>query len=494
LLVKEILTKLDLGSSVAEHDEALKQYFVETETFRSLINDKVDVVAGDKGTGKSALYKILRERKSQIPELVDVEIISAFNPTGTPVFQRLSEGDILSEEEYIKVWKAYFLALAGNWILEFADGDYTKDMERLNRILTQADLRTGDDSARGVFSKIMTRVLQALRVKTVEGTGKVPLFELSGKLEFALESASSNGLGFDHDEALRLLERVLTDMNVKVWLALDRLDEAFQGRPTLEKPVLRALLRAYLDMQEYSTIRLKLFIRRDLFGRIISGGFVNLTHVNARKVEIVWDIADLFSLLYKRLIQNVSFVKSIGMQGQSPQALFGAIFPEKVVAGSKRPTTWIWMTTRIEDANQIRPPRNLIDLILKSREAQLRQEDRSPREYVKGMPLITAEAIKGGYEKLSDERVEDTLLAESGEYAEVIELFRNGKAEHNLESLTEIIKDDVTAKSEYLRSIGFLGKLGSNYKIPMLYRRGLSITQGKAFTVASSPRDVDEDD
>jgi hypothetical protein len=40
MLVKEILQTLDLGNSVAEHDAALERYFVETSTFRSLINDE----------------------------------------------------------------------------------------------------------------------------------------------------------------------------------------------------------------------------------------------------------------------------------------------------------------------------------------------------------------------------------------------------------------------------------------------------------------------
>ena len=261
MLVKDLLAKLDLGSSVAEHDAALERYFVETETFRSLIRDRVDVIAGDKGTGKSALYRILRERQRQIPELADVEVISAFNPTGTPVFQRLAEGEILSEVEYIKIWKAYFLALAGNWILEFAEGDFTDDMRRLDKILSSADLRTKDDTPRGVFSKIMTKVLHAMRVKTAQGSVKAPFVELSGKLDFAIDSVSADGASLEHDEALRLLDRILADMEVKAWLTLDRLDEAFQGRPTLEKPVLRALFRAYLDMQEFERVRLKLFVR-----------------------------------------------------------------------------------------------------------------------------------------------------------------------------------------------------------------------------------------
>ena len=244
--VKELLADLDLGSSVAEHDAALEKYFVETETLESLINDRVDVIAGDKGTGKSALYRILNQRRNTLPELADVEVVSAFNPTGTPVFQRLTEGDVLTEAEYIRVWKAYFLALAGNWILEIANSSCTADMERLHAILTGAELRTSDDSPRGVFSKIMAGLLKAFRLRSAEGAAKVPFVELSGKLEFAVDSVSSKDNRFDHDEALQVLERVLAEMDIKIWLTLDRLDEAFQGRPELEYPVLRALFGALM--------------------------------------------------------------------------------------------------------------------------------------------------------------------------------------------------------------------------------------------------------
>ncbi len=66
MLVKEILQKLELGNSVAEYDAALESYFVETSTFRSVIRDEADVIAGDKGTGKTALFRILKKRYAGI--------------------------------------------------------------------------------------------------------------------------------------------------------------------------------------------------------------------------------------------------------------------------------------------------------------------------------------------------------------------------------------------------------------------------------------------
>jgi hypothetical protein len=64
-LVREILSELDLGNSVAEFDADLERYFVETSTFQSLIQDRADVVAGDKGTGKTAMLKILYQRSNK---------------------------------------------------------------------------------------------------------------------------------------------------------------------------------------------------------------------------------------------------------------------------------------------------------------------------------------------------------------------------------------------------------------------------------------------
>jgi hypothetical protein len=285
------------------------------------------------------------------------------------------------------------------------------------------------------------------------------------------------------DDALALVQRILADNGFKIWLVVDRLDEAFQGRPIVERPALRALLRTYLDMLEFNNMRLKLFVRRDLFSRIIVGGFVNLTHINARKVNITWDDEDLKDLLDRRLRSSEDFMGYLSGDLSNSDVLFRAVFPNQVDQGSRKPETWTWMLSRVRDANGVKPPRNLIDLVLKAQEQQLKREERDPRTIVPGAePLIMSDALKKGLQALSEERVEDTLLAEAGDDAQLVELFRNGKAEHNAESLASLLGQDSTSKIEFLKTLGFLEPVGSNYKVPMLYRGGLNITQGKAFS------------
>jgi hypothetical protein len=240
---------------------------------------------------------------------------------------------------------------------------------------------------------------------------------------------------------------------------------------------------------------LKLFVRKDLFRRIIAGGFVNLTHVNARKIEIVWDEDDLFDLLFRRVNENQTFLEHLGIENGTKEDVFDAIFPEQVDPGERKPKTWTWMMSRIRDGNGVQPPRNLIDLVKKAQEEQLRREERSGTEYVEGHPVIGSEALKKGLVRLSTERVQDTLLAEAGEeHALWIEKFRDGRAEHNVDTIATTLgtsPDRLTEPVRILKELGFLEPIGATFKIPMLYRAGLNITQGKAFAPEERP---DEDE
>ncbi len=187
-------------------------------------------------------------------------------------------------------------------------------------------------------------------------------------------------------------------------------------------------------------------------------------------------------------------MKTAELEGKTNGEIFRALFPQQVEDGSRRPTTYRWMLARIRDGQDVKPPRNLIDLVKMAQEGQSRREDREPRDFVPGEALIESEAIKGALTRLSHQRVEDTLLAESGEYRGIIEKFRDGKAEHNIDSLErtlELNSNETRATLRVLLDMGFLERIrqSETYKIPMLYRDGLNVTQGRAFQL---PEGVEE--
>ena len=56
-----LMNHIDLGSSVAESDSLLQTSRVDTSAFNDLFHDKADLIPGNKGSGKSALYRIFVE-------------------------------------------------------------------------------------------------------------------------------------------------------------------------------------------------------------------------------------------------------------------------------------------------------------------------------------------------------------------------------------------------------------------------------------------------
>jgi hypothetical protein len=149
------------------------------------------------------------------------------------------------------------------------------------------------------------------------------------------------------------------------------------------------------------------------------------------------------------------------------------------------------MLARIRDGNGVKSPRNLVDLVIRAVDAQKRREAQSARN-INGLgPLITGDALKRALTELSNDRVEDTLLAEAGDSAAAIKAFANGKAEHNAESLHALFGAEAESTRDRLVILGFLEPSGRTWKIPPLYRSGLKISQGKAF--ASSAIEVDDE-
>jgi hypothetical protein len=201
------------------------------------------------------------------------------------------------------------------------------------------------------------------------------------------------------------------------------------------------------------------------------------------------------NLLARRIRDNSNFVGIIGTEKLSDEEIFYRLFPEKVDQAERKPTSWNWIMSRIRDGNDVKPPRNLIDLANLAREEQIRAESRNPRQLQGPGPLIGADALRSAHERLSTQRVEDTLLAESAaDTARLIEKFRKSKSEHNLETLSSTLglkAEQLEAAIRQLVEVGFLEGLRASWKVPMLYRDGLEVRQGKAFA-AEQGTDTDE--
>ena len=102
-VLAELLAQLDLGSSVAETDQLLEVARVETSAFRDLLNDKVDLVPGTKGSGKSALFRIFVQfLPDHLLKQRRVVVAHGVEDPGDPVFDAFrGEFEQLDEREFV---------------------------------------------------------------------------------------------------------------------------------------------------------------------------------------------------------------------------------------------------------------------------------------------------------------------------------------------------------------------------------------------------------
>jgi hypothetical protein len=101
-----LLAGLDLGSAVAESDNLLEAARVETSIFDDLLADRIDLIPGTKGSGKTALYLpnlMLKNKRVIIAHGVRQRQDSVF-------LAHKKQFEQLSEADFVDFWCIYLMS------------------------------------------------------------------------------------------------------------------------------------------------------------------------------------------------------------------------------------------------------------------------------------------------------------------------------------------------------------------------------------------------
>jgi hypothetical protein len=268
-----LLAGLDLGSTVAESDDLLEAARVETSVFDDLLADRVDLIPGTKGSGKTALYRIFVDFLA--PTMLSskkVIIAHGVQQRQDTVFLAYkSEFDRLTEDDFVDFWCIYIASLASE---QFVRNQQYKTI--LSNCVTEITaFRTAygqagipDFERRQTLHEILAwtlRVVSRLKPK-VKWTppGDVGQFEFSLGQSPPPKSTSSSDkdprIPMYVDKIVLALENVLVKSDLTLWLMIDRLDELFARRSETETRALRGLLRT-LGLFRSPRVRVKVFLR-----------------------------------------------------------------------------------------------------------------------------------------------------------------------------------------------------------------------------------------
>lgn len=490
------LRSLTFGQRVAEEErDSLVHYFVSTDVWNRLFAGEVDVVYGPKGSGKSALYTLLNAKASDLFDR-NVFLVPAENPRGATAFHGLVSDPPASEEEFRALWKLYFATLADSVFREYEVE--VASARELRTHLTEAGLVSSGRNLAAILRSALDYVKSAVRPEGLEGGVKVDpatglLAGFTGKITFREPSADKSDEGFRSvDALLQMANQTLCELDVRLWIGLDRLDVAFAETPDLEKNALRALFKVYLDLMRFDRVGLKIFLRSDIWDRIVQEGFREASHIT-RHATIKWDRRGLMSLIAERTVENADICSLFELDAQSirgsageQEALFYRMCPDQVEVGLRKPKTFDWVLSRTQDSTGLNAPRELIHFMNSLRDEQVRRTD-TGEPMPEGDILFSRLAFKEALPAVSRVRLEQTLYAEHPGMRACLELLRGEKTSQSASSLAVLwncSEDEAHRVARELVEVGFFDPKGDksnpDYWVPFLYRDALDMVQGSA--------------
>ena len=333
-----------------------------------------------------------------------------------------------------------------------------------------------------------------MNIESIEGLTSILQVGLTGKITFRTPSPELQNKGYKSvDELLEKLNQYLSKIGKRVWLLCDRLDVAFDETLELEGNALRALFKAYRDIEEYDYIFLKIFLRDDIWRRITESGFREASHIT-RMTTISWSHRTLMNLIVLRALNNKEIIdfynsdyEAIKNDYNKQVEFYYQLFPRQVDIGEKQSDTFNWIKNRVTDGLNNVNPREVIHFYSEAI-TQEKREQNIGNDRIESPNIVSRDSIKNSAYEVSRVKTEQTIFAEHPSLREYIIALENNKAEHNLETLSEIWKVGAEQASEIANSLAEIGffeqrtaKVEKIYKIPFLYRFCLKITQGKAF-------------
>lgn len=493
---KSVLRATTFGERVAEEEgESLSSYFVETDLWHQLQAGDIDVIYGAKGSGKSALYALLYQNTDQLFDR-GILLTAAENPRGATAFKDLENDPPVKEQEFIGLWKLYFACLLQGGLETY--GINNESARQLRDLLSAEGLIPQKRTLKATLQGAWQYVKQLMRPKSLESALELdPITQtprIVSRLVF-LEPQPAQRQAGQHsvDDLLELANDSLVEANYRQWILLDRLDVAFADNSELEQNALRALFRVYLDLKPLESIKIKIFLRTDIWRRITSAGFRESSHITkARTIE--WDRSSLLRLIIRRALANSAVQEYYGVvptvvmaSGEAQERFFYQVFPAQVESGSRKSTTLDWLLTRIRDGSGRSAPRELIHMLNELRNRQIAQMetvgDRTESRELFSRPDV----FKLALQDVSRVRLQQTMYAEYPEWKDILEQLRGEKTQHSVQTLASvwaITEAEAIARANGLLELGLfeLRSDGSSevYWVPFLYRDALDLVQGAA--------------
>lgn len=178
------------------------------------------------------------------------------------------------------------------------------------------------------------------------------------------------------EERLRKADQFFTKSDKKFLIVFDALDRLGSSWREI-RPLTNGILKLALEMQGYTSMRAKVFMRTDQYKDAIIFNFPDASKIRASTVELSWHPTELYGLLFKLLISDKRSLAPIDKlyRAQTKTAvsaytdistpdiqkpLFNSIAGEFMGSDHRRGRTYTWIIDHLADAFRETTPRSFL--------------------------------------------------------------------------------------------------------------------------------------
>jgi len=439
--------------NAAEQKHDLGLLFQRTTDFDKFLDDTTCLIRGKKGTGKTALYWLFLKHSGVAEKLADRRLdnintkfkffsghgrFQESRPTRNEfqhIHQKLQENNGTWEA----FWRAYLLFRCyQEGLLKFPRGKKGEKFSELKKIINNLPKdRWEAQSTTQALSELSTNSQLILTVK----------------------------------EAVEIiLNQEAKKQSKKYWFLYDDLDEDFPKAEELGQQALTGLFQLVqsCDASRLTEIRFKIFLREDIWNRLI---FDNKSHFTGREIILQWSSIDFLRLALRQAIQSKEFKELVDRvypvaidrideanEKDLEQAL-ELLWGSRRRGGNRAKKVYLWVYERLTDSSGTTFPRSLSILLKEAKEQELTYKGKSSTK-IRTERLLQGKSLELGLKKASKKRCEEI----KEEYPNYIDFFDslNGKSafltKKELKEIWQASAAEIVENFEEFTS--FLGEIG----------------------------------
>lgn len=447
--------------------------FQRTTDFEKFLDDTTCLIRGRKGTGKTALYWLFLQHKNVAQKLArgrldNTRFLSAHgrfqnSRLSRDEFQIIDQNLQQNSGTWESFWRAYLLVRC-----------------------YQENLLTFPKGKKGTKFSELKKILNNLPTEKWQSEYTQALLLLSTNSELRLLVK----------DAIDIINELLKNNDQKLWVLYDDLDEDFREVGGVRQHALTGLFQLVqsCDAKRLTEIRFKIFLREDIWNRLI---FDNRSHFNGRDIILQWTRVDFLRLALRQVIQSESFkdlvdrfspvaVESIDQASEEVlDKALELLWGSRRRKGDKAKYVSRWVYERLTDSSGTTFPRSLSILLEGAKEHELTYRGKSSIQPPTDR-LLRSKSLESGLQKASEKRCKEI----KEEYPDLIKFFdslKNVSAFLPKEQLQEVWRESAHDIADFEEFVSFLSEIGiiewretrKCYKVADIYVYGFEmIRQG----------------